>query len=80
MTKTTTRVITMLLAFVMLLSVVPMNHAHATENEPVAKSEVFAGDDIVTIIPDAAPEGAEGEEASSEESAGEEETNEQEEE
>ena len=61
MKNATKRIFSLLLAFVMVLSVVPMNHAHATENEPVAKSEVFAGDDIVTIIPDAAPEGAEGE-------------------
>ena len=60
MKNATKRFFSLLLAFVMVLSVVPMT-AFATENEPVAKSEVIAGDDIVTITPDAAPEGAEGE-------------------
>lgn len=50
------RIFSLLLAFVMLLSVVPMNHAHATENEPVIEPEVITRDEIIVATPDAAEE------------------------
>lgn len=50
------RIFSLLLAFVMLLSVVPMNHAHATENEPVVEPEVITRDEIIVATPDAAEE------------------------
>ena len=61
MKNATKRFFSLLLAFVMVLSVVPMT-AFATENEPVAKSEVIAGDDIVTITADAIAPDEESEE------------------
>ena len=61
MKNATKRFFSLLLAFVMVLSVVPMT-AFATENEPVAKSEVIAGDNIVTITADAIAPGEESEE------------------
>ena len=61
MRNVTKRFFSLLLAFVMVLSVVPMT-AFATENEPVAKSEVIAGDNLVAITPDAFTPGEESEE------------------
>ena len=61
MRNVTKRFFSLLLAFVMVLSVVPMT-AFATENEPVAKAEVIAGDNLVAITPDAFTPGEESEE------------------
>ena len=56
------RIFSLLLAFVMLLSVVPMT-ALATENEHDHELEVIAADDIIVATPDVATPDAEAEEA-----------------